>query len=156
MLRTDELALLAGIFVSLMNSPARLAAEVRHEALKGEEIRLAVGRSLVLNRAEAVRRVAITNERVADVVAVSSRELLINGKAAGIASLVVWTASGDRELFTISAAANVEQLVEHIRVAFPGEPIRVLATKGVITLSGKASTRQFAEKARALAAGFDP
>ena len=156
MLNADRSALFTALLACLLNLPWSAAAQIRHESPKDKEIRLTVGRSLVLDRTDEVRRVAIADERVADVVAVSTRELLINGKAPGITSLVLWSASGDRELLTISVRPNIEQLREHIREAFPGEAIGVVATKGVITLRGKASSRAVVEKVKAMTATVGP
>ena len=143
------------VFSCLLSSEAR-GAEVRHDSSADERIVLTVGRSLVLDRTDNIRRVAIADDLVAEAIVVSPRELLINGKSAGITSLVLWSRSGSRQFFTISVSPSIEQLVEHIRETFPGEPVRVRATKGVITLSGKASSEEVLEKIKALVGARDP
>ena len=140
---------LIAIFSCFLSSEAR-GSETRHKRSAEERIILTIGRSVVLDRTEDIRRVAITDDQVADAIVVSPRELLISGRSAGITSLILWSRSGDRQFFTISVSPNIEQLVEHIRETFPGEPVRVRATKGVITLSGKASSKEVLEKIKAI------
>ncbi len=140
---------LMATFTCFLSSEAR-GSETRHKSSAEERIVLTIGRSVVLDRTEDIWRVAITDDQVADAIVVSPRELLISGKSAGITSLILWSRSGNRQFFTISVSPNIEQLVEHIRETFPGEPVRVRATKGVITLSGKASSKEVLEKIKAI------
>lgn len=56
----------------------------------GQSYEVAVNQSQVLN-IEGVKRVAIANPAIADVLVVSDREVLLVGKAPGITSLQVWT-----------------------------------------------------------------
>lgn len=56
----------------------------------GQNYEVAVNQSQVLN-IEGVKRVAIANPAIADVLVVSDSELLLVGKAPGITSLQVWT-----------------------------------------------------------------
>ena len=146
---------LISIFSCFLGSEAR-GTEAGHNSSADERIILTVGRSVVLDRTEDIRRVAITDDQVADAIVVSPRELLINGRSAGITSLVLGSRSGNREFFTISVSPNIEQLVEHIRQTFPEEPVRVRATRGVITLSGKASSKEVLEKIKAIVGARDP
>ena len=54
---------------------------------------LRVGHSLLLG-AQGLRRVAVGNSRIAVVVPVGTSQLIVNGKAAGKTSIVVWTQRG--------------------------------------------------------------
>ena len=146
---------LTATFTCFLSSETR-GSETRHKGSAEERIILTVGRSVVLDRTDDIRRVAIADDRVADAIVVSPRELLINGKSPGITSLVLWSRSGDRQFFTISVSPSIEQLVEHIRETFPGEPVRIRATKGVITLSDKASSKEILEKIKAIVDAGDP
>ena len=56
----------------------------------GQNYEVAVNQSQVLN-IEGVKRVAIANPAIADVLVVSDSELLLVGKAPGVTSLQVWT-----------------------------------------------------------------
>ncbi len=50
-----------------------------------------IGTQQLLRQKLPIRRVAVANPEIADVSVINSRELLINGKATGVTSLIVWT-----------------------------------------------------------------
>ena len=145
---------LAAAFIGLSLSASLLrGAEPLQQPPAGDEIPLTVGRSVVLDHPDEIRRVAIADETVADAIVISTREMLINGKAPGLTSMVIWSRSGDRNFFTVNVKMNVEQIQEHIRTSFPGEPIRLSASKGVVTLAGKASGPDVLERVVAMITG---
>ena len=55
-----------------------------------ERVLLTAGRSTVLATDFDITRIAITNPAIADAVVVQPREILIDGKAPGTVSLIVW------------------------------------------------------------------
>ena len=146
-------SLLAAAFIGLLGGASIWGAEPLQQPPAGDEIPLTVGRSVVLDHPDEIRRVAIADEGVADAIVISTREMLINGKTPGLTSMVIWSRSGDRNFFTINVKMNVEQIQEHIRTSFPGEPIRLSASRGVVTLSGKASGPEVLERVIAMITG---
>ncbi len=77
-----------------------------------QRIPLTAGRSTVLSTDFEIVRIAVTNPAVADAVVVQPREVLIDGKAPGTVSLIVW-GSTDRRQYDIV----VEPAVTHARAA---------------------------------------
>ncbi len=72
--------------------PARRRA---HRPLRAERRRhrsrlLTAGRSTVLTTDFDITRIAVTNPAIADAVVVRPREVLVDGKAPGTVSLIVW------------------------------------------------------------------
>ena len=65
------------LVVSLMSWSLVVAAEPMQQTPAGDEIPLTLGRSVVLDHPDDIQRVAITNDAVADAVAISTREILI-------------------------------------------------------------------------------
>jgi pilus assembly protein CpaC len=121
----------------------------------GGRLRLLAGRSTVLTTTFDIRRLKITNAEVADAMAVSPRELVIDGKTAGTISLIVW---GDAtrvhyELVVEPAVTTLEQRMQEL---FPGEDIRVSVTEGSVILSGRASTNEVMLRAGEVAAASMP
>jgi len=55
-----------------------------------DQVTVYVGQSTVINFPENIKRVSIANTDVADASVTSASQMVINGKAAGITSLVVW------------------------------------------------------------------
>jgi len=72
-------------------------------AVKLEATRLvtSVNKSELIESDSSIRRVSVGNPDIIEVVAVSNRELVVNAKAAGETTLIVWTAAG-RKPFNVT------------------------------------------------------
>ena len=89
---------------------------------------LTAGRSTVLTTDFDITRIAVTNPAVADAIVVQPREMLIDGKAPGTVSLIVWgddatasstTSSSSRRHDAPAAAAGAVSRRRHPRSASP-------------------------------------
>jgi pilus assembly protein CpaC len=102
-------------------------------------ITLTAGRSTVLTVDFDVTRIAVTNPAVADAVVVQPREVLIDGRASGTVSLILWGA--DRRLqYDVEVNAAITPLQQQLRELFPGEDIQVTVNEEATTLSGHVSS----------------
>ena len=61
-----------------------------------------VGKSIVLDTPGDLRRVSVANGDVAEALAVNPREVLVNGKAAGETSVILWQQDGTRTMYDLS------------------------------------------------------
>jgi len=126
------------------------------QAEGAETLHVMVGRSLVINSPTRLKRVAIADPAIADAVIVSPTQIVINGKAAGAVSLVLWDESLQSQSFEVLVELDVLDLQQKIRDGFPNEPIQVEASKDVVILSGKVSSPAVADKALELAKAATP
>lgn len=134
-----------------------LAAVALACALRGdtaEELRVTVGKSLVLDYPADVARISTSNPDVVDAVAVSTREVLLHAKALGTATVVVWAKSGERNFYNIFVEHNVAPIRALLAETFPHEPIEVHAARDSVTLTGTVSSQEVSERAAALAASL--
>lgn len=138
----------------LVSPPGAFPAEPSQQAPMGDEIPLTIGKSIVLDIPDEIQRVALTNDEVADAIAISTREVLINAKTEGVTTLVLWSRSGDRTFFTISVAPNIRMVQDHLRATFPGEQVRITSNRGVMTLNGKVSDPAVEERIIGLLQGM--
>ncbi len=101
-------------------------------------IAVTAGRSTVLSTDFNVTRIALTNPAVAEATVVAPREILIDGKAPGTISLIVW---GDarRTQYDIVVEQPVAALQQQLQVLFPGENIQVSTNEDATVLSGTVS-----------------
>lgn len=113
-------------------------------------VSLTAGRSTVLPVDFDITRIAITNPAIADGVVVAPREILIDGKAPGTISLIVW-GDGRRVQYDIAVDAPVTQLQQQLRNLFPGEDIQVTVNEEATTLSGRVSSNAVMLKAGEIA-----
>jgi pilus assembly protein CpaC len=115
-------------------------------------ISLTVGRGAVVDCPGKVARVATTNPETVDAVAASEYEVLIQAKALGQATIVVWSRTGERKVYEVSVLPNLEPLRELLKETFPSEQLDLRATRDSLALIGHASSRAVAERALALVA----
>ena len=112
---------------------------------------LTAGRSMVLLTDFDVTRIAITNPVVADAVVVAPREVLIDGKAPGTVSLILWGA--DRRIqYDVAVDPPVATLQQQLRALFPGEDIQVSVSDEATILSGRVSNNTVMLRAAEIAA----
>ena len=103
------------------------------------KVRLTAGRSTVLPTDFDITRIAVTNPEIADAVVVQPREILVDGKAAGTISLIVWGA-GSRTQYDVVVEQPVAPLEQQLRGLFPGEDVTVSTSEGATILSGRVSS----------------
>jgi pilus assembly protein CpaC len=88
------LAVLGLAWMAVPASPA--------SAGKAEPLTVAAGRSLVLEMPNEVSTVSIADSKVADAAVGSERSVVLNGKAPGHTSLVVWEENGQFTLYDVT------------------------------------------------------
>jgi pilus assembly protein CpaC len=71
---------------------------------------LPVGRAYPLTTPSPISKVSITNPDIADVVVISTREMVINAKGAGETDALLWLANGVRQHFRISVHSPSDRL----------------------------------------------
>ncbi len=105
---------------------------------------VSVGKSVVIDCADRVERITIGLGEIAEATAVSPTEILVNGKAPGETSLIVWEAGGGRQFFNLSvrpsrAVVNdrLEGLRRQLRTELPDQKITVTAEGEQVFLRGK-------------------
>jgi pilus assembly protein CpaC len=108
------------------------------------------GRSIVLPTTFDVVRIAVTDPAIADAVVVIPREILIDGKAPGTVSLIVWGKT-DRRQFDVVVEPSAGSLQRQMRTLFPGDGITVSVTDEAIVLSGEVANQDMVVRAGEIA-----
>jgi pilus assembly protein CpaC len=139
--------------VLTMVSQTGVAAQQQQEEFP--RVSLTAGRSTVLATDFDIVRVAVTDPAIADANVVDRREVLIDGKAAGTVSLILWGA-GVRRQYDVVVDPGVSTLQQRLQALFPTEDIQVSANGDAVILSGRVSSNdvalRVAEIARATSA----
>ncbi|MGH9148435.1 MAG: type II and III secretion system protein family protein, partial [Vicinamibacterales bacterium] len=107
-------------------------------AITAPQVLVTAGQSTIVSTSFDVTRIAITNPAVADAVVVRPREILVDGKAPGTISLIVWGAV-DRMQYDVVVEQPVSSLEQQLHQLFPGEEILVTTNADAIVLSGRVS-----------------
>ena len=145
-------ALAAAIVLALASSASSLvrAQEPANTAANAPRVNITAGRSTVLAVDFDITRLALTNPAIADAVVVTPREILIDGKAPGTISMIVW-GDGRRLQYDLVVQPPVSALQQELRAIFPGEDIDVAVNDEALTLSGKVSSTAVSLKAAEIA-----
>lgn len=118
------------------------------------QLTVTVGKSAVIDSPVEIRRVSVASSEVAEAVAVSPRELLINAKSPGETSLILWENGGRRVVYDIAvrqSMSQVDAVREQIRREMPDQDITVDMEGDVVFLRGTAADLVMAERAVAIA-----
>ena len=139
--------LVAGLLFALAPSSV-FAASV------AEDLRLTVGKSVVIDYADEIKQISTSNPDIVDANPVTMREILVHGKGLGTGTLIVWDKGGQRTFYNVVVETNLEPLRRLYRETFPTETIHVQSSKESLSLTGSVSSAGVAERATALAAPF--
>jgi pilus assembly protein CpaC len=99
-------------------------------------VSVARGTSALITTVAPVERVALGDPQVADAIAMSPTEILVNGQRVGSTSLLVWDRAGRVQLYTIEVTPDIGALERQIRALFPDLPVRLSATGEAVVVSG--------------------
>jgi pilus assembly protein CpaC len=113
-------------------------------------ISLTAGRSTVLASDFEIVRIAVTDPAIADATVVQPREVLIDGKAAGTVSLILWGTT-ERRQYDIVVDPGVTTLEQRLQVLFPNEQITVTQNGDAVILSGRVSSNEVSLRAAEIA-----
>ncbi len=91
-------------------APAAGAAAQQQPAAEARELSVTVGKSVVLDSPVNIQRVSVANGDLAEAVAATPREIVVNGKAPGETTLIVWQQGGNRLLFDLSILPSTTRL----------------------------------------------
>ncbi len=136
------------LFICLI-SAGSLGLEAQQQG-EVSRVTLTAGRSMVLETDFDITRIAITDEAIANALIVQRREVLIDGKAAGTVSLIIWGVS-ERRQYDVVVDPGVSTLEQRFQALFPGEDLRVSTHGDAVILSGKVSSNQVSLRAAEIA-----
>jgi pilus assembly protein CpaC len=97
----------------------------------------------------------VTNPLIADAVVVQPREILVDGKAPGTISLIVW-GNGTRVQYDLVVEQPTTPLEQQLRQLFPAESIQVAINADAIILSGRVTSTEVMLRASEVARASSP
>lgn len=119
-----------------------------------EAITITAGKSYVIDSATNVERVAVATEDVVEAVAVTQREVVLNGKAPGETSVIIWHSNGGgRQTYDVTVEPSplkLDALRKRIRQEV-GESVEVEQDDKSVLLRGSVRTQAQGDRAMALA-----
>ena len=119
-----------------------------------EDLRLTVGKSVVIDYPSDIRQISTSSPDIVDASPVTTREILLHGKGLGNATLVVWSKTGERTFYNVTVDLNLDSLRKILKDSFPNEQIVPESSRDSLTLNGKVSSKEVADRAIAQASTF--
>jgi len=111
-----------------------------------QSLHLLVGRSIVITSPTRIKRVSLADPTIADAVVVSPTQVVINGKAPGGVSLILWDEAGQSQQFEVSVDIDILGLSQKIHEVFPAERVSIETSGTAVMLSGRISSEEVADK----------
>jgi pilus assembly protein CpaC len=124
------------------------------EASGSAPLRVMVGKSILINTTERIKRVSVTDSGVADPIVVAPTQILVHGRSAGEVSLMIWDELDRSRSFDLRVDVDVTAAAEEERRVFPDEQITVTPSRSAIVLSGHVSTEDVAKRAGMIAEAY--
>ena len=119
-------------------------------------LRVMVGKSLLINTTERLKRISVTDPSVAFATVITPTQILVHGRTPGEVSLLIWDELERSRSFDLRVDVDVSACAEEERRVFPDEQISVTPSRAAIVLSGHVSTEDVAKRAGELASAYSP
>jgi pilus assembly protein CpaC len=119
-------------------------------------LRVMVGKSLLINTTERLRRVSVTDPNIAYTQVITPTQILVHGKTPGEVSLLIWDELERSRSFDLRVDVDVSACAEEEHRVFPDEQITVTPSRAAIVLSGHVSTEDVSKRAAELASAYSP
>jgi pilus assembly protein CpaC len=127
------------------------------QAGPAKEITLTVGRGELLQLDGEVKTVAASEPKIADVVVVSPREVMVNAKGIGKATVIIWEDRALPKRYEVNVIGDQQQydLVRRaVQQAVGDNAISVQGNLETMVLSGAVKTTEEAKRAEAIASTY--
>ncbi|MCU1310634.1 MAG: hypothetical protein JWO20_1759 [Candidatus Angelobacter sp.] len=138
-------------------SPPTVPQNVPQQPLPAQTavpLRVMVGKSLLVNTSDRLKRVSVTDPNIADALVVTPNQVLLHGRAPGEVSLLLWDEQERSRSFDLRVDVDATAAAEEMQRIFPDENIKLSSSRSAIVLSGHVGTKEDAEKAGAVASAY--
>jgi pilus assembly protein CpaC len=113
-----------------------------------------VGKSILINTSERLKRVSVTDPNIADPQVVTPTQVLVHGREPGEVSLLIWDELERSRSFDLRVDVDVTAAAEEIHRIFPDERIDVAPSRNAIVLSGHVTTEDVYKHAGQIAEAY--
>ncbi len=114
-----------------------------------------VGKTQILNFDTPLKRISIADPTLADIVILSSKQLMVNGKKAGNTSLIFWGANQEPIFYNLVIQQDVDEFLKAVDYIAPNENVSIIFNNNGAVLSGKVSTTATRKKILDLAKAYN-
>src|SRR5438477_2744062 len=127
------------------NAPQPQVSSSQNVSSEGQALHILVGKSVVVNVQAPITRVLSSNPAVIETLATSPTEIVVEGRAPGSSSLILWDQSGRSQMLDVIVDVDVAGLRSAIERSYPDQHIDVQADGGRLILTGKVTDAKMVE-----------
>src|SRR5215469_7283338 len=149
---TSSLLLICALGVAQQTATDQ--AQSQPQAEGPAPLRVMVGKSLLINTTDRLKRVSVTDPEIADPQVITPTQVLVHGRSPGEVSLLIWDESERSRSFDLRVDVDVTAAQDEIKRIFPDEQIDVSASRSAIVLSGHVTTEDAAKHAGQVAGAY--
>lgn len=131
------------------------AAPQETSSLMTKDLAVTVGKSLVVDSPVNIQRVSVANGDLAEAVAITPKEVLVNGKTPGETTLIIWQQGGNRLFYDLTvrqSTRRIDAVREQLGRDLAGQDVTVNFENDTAFLSGTVKDLNNAERAVAISA----
>ncbi|MCE5278753.1 MAG: pilus assembly protein N-terminal domain-containing protein [Planctomycetaceae bacterium] len=107
-----------------------------------------LGKSTVIKSSWPVKRVAVTDDKVAAVQVLSPNQVLLQGKKVGSTDVILWRDDEVFEKARVNVVLDLNEIREQFKTMFPHAVINITQGAGAITVEGKVTRAEEALQIR--------
>src|SRR6266852_8202909 len=158
-MNSSRAAKIAGLVVLFALLPAALngAAQQLPAATEAPAVSPAQGVAPVPAAAQApITRVLSSNPTVIETLATSRTEVVVEGRAAGTSSLILWDETGRSQMLDVIVDLDVTGLRTAIEHSYPNQQVGVTVDGGRLVLTGNVPDAKAAEDLNKMATAYSP
>lgn len=140
------------------SKPASGQNAASHAEPPANSLSLVVGKSMIVSSEAPIESVSVGFGEVAEVQAINPHEVLVNAKAPGSTSMIIWQQGGGTLLFDVNVRPNLfvtdtrlENVRRELAAELPGQDIAATSDNDAIFLRGTARDLMSAQRAAMIA-----
>ncbi len=127
------------------------------ETTSPQKVNLTVGKSVIIQSPEPVKRISLAAPEIADAKVLTSHQIYLIGKAPGTTNLTLWVNNSVSAIIDLEVSSDVSRIKESIYKVFPEEKeVTVSTNHHDITLSGTVSSTSNLSQVLAIAQSYVP
>ncbi|MCE5325961.1 MAG: pilus assembly protein N-terminal domain-containing protein [Planctomycetaceae bacterium] len=107
-----------------------------------------LGKSLVVKAPWPVKRVAVTDDKIAGVQVLSPDQVLLQGKKVGSTDVILWRDDEVFEKARVDVVLDLNDIREQFKTLFPGAVLNITQSAGAVTIDGRVTRAEEAVQIR--------
>ncbi|MBL8879018.1 MAG: pilus assembly protein N-terminal domain-containing protein [Phycisphaerales bacterium] len=115
-------------------------------------IRVPANKAILVDFNVPLREVRITKPEVAEVNAISPKQILVTGKSFGVTQLITWVNENEQRVFDVAVDLELDRLAASIRLAAPRAQVKAYSVMDSVVLTGSVPDADAAKRIMDIAA----